>query len=382
MADSKFGYCVSKRSPETRPPTTEHFIVEDLLDFSNDGDVVVQDDVVFDDDRNTRHSNSNSNSNSCDGSSNVVVTPPGSGNSSFSGNNDAIFPSVGDVGSHRLSDTNFSGELCVPYDDLAELEWLSHFVEESFSSEDLRKSHLISGMTSAVKTWPDLTGSPEARFYNTEPLRPETTQNPIFVPEVPVPGKARSKRSRAPGNWTSRLKVLSTGSPISDSPLQIGSEMKPAKPPSKRKCGLGYGPGPGSRSGSELSSGEVRRCLHCATDKTPQWRTGPLGPKTLCNACGVRYKSGRLVPEYRPASSPTFVLTKHSNSHRKVMELRRQKEAKQQQQQQQYIHQQQYHYQQEHRQIIHPNNMIFDPPNNPDDYLIHQHTGSDYNQLT
>lgn len=70
---------------------------------------------------------------------------------------------------------------------------------------------------------------------------------------------------------------------------------------------------------------ERRRCLHCQTDKTPQWRTGPEGPKTLCNACGMRFKSGRLVPEYRPASSPSFVGSHHSNSHRKVLELRRQK---------------------------------------------------------
>ena len=58
-----------------------------------------------------------------------------------------------------------------------------------------------------------------------------------------------------------------------------------------------------------------------------------MGPKTLCNACGVRYKSGRLVPEYRPAASPTFVSSRHSNSHRKVMEMRRQKEMQRQQQQ-------------------------------------------------
>ncbi|KAL2530892.1 GATA transcription factor 1 [Forsythia ovata] len=69
-----------------------------------------------------------------------------------------------------------------------------------------------------------------------------------------------------------------------------------------------------------------RRCLHCQVDKTPQWRAGPMGPKTLCNACGVRYKSGRLFPEYRPASSPTFSGTLHSNSHRKVIEMRRQKQ--------------------------------------------------------
>ncbi|XP_048334110.2 GATA transcription factor 1 isoform X1 [Ziziphus jujuba] len=69
-----------------------------------------------------------------------------------------------------------------------------------------------------------------------------------------------------------------------------------------------------------------RKCLHCGAEKTPQWRAGPLGPKTLCNACGVRYKSGRLAPEYRPASSPTFSNDKHSNSHRKVMEMRRVKQ--------------------------------------------------------
>ncbi|KAG8042994.1 hypothetical protein GUJ93_ZPchr1158g16408 [Zizania palustris] len=59
----------------------------------------------------------------------------------------------------------------------------------------------------------------------------------------------------------------------------------------------------------------------------PQWRAGPEGAKTLCNACGVRYKSGRLLPEYRPACSPTFVNDIHSNSHRKVLEMRRKKEA-------------------------------------------------------
>ncbi|XAR62743.1 hypothetical protein NMG60_11017607 [Bertholletia excelsa] len=75
-----------------------------------------------------------------------------------------------------------------------------------------------------------------------------------------------------------------------------------------------------------VSSGIGRRCLHCQAEKTPQWRAGPMGPKTLCNACGVRYKSGRLVPEYRPASSPTFSNLLHSNSHRKIMEMRRQKQ--------------------------------------------------------
>ncbi|KAK4356376.1 hypothetical protein RND71_025347 [Anisodus tanguticus] len=67
----------------------------------------------------------------------------------------------------------------------------------------------------------------------------------------------------------------------------------------------------------------VKKCTHCEVAKTPQWREGPLGPKTLCNACGVRYRSGRLLPEYRPAASPTFIPSVHSNSHRKVVEMRK-----------------------------------------------------------
>ncbi|KAF6141636.1 hypothetical protein GIB67_001188 [Kingdonia uniflora] len=129
--------------------------------------------------------------------------------------------------------STFSDQLCVPTDDVAELEWLSNFVHDSFTDF------------------------------------PTTNLN------APL-GKAPSKRTRT--------------SPESDTPMIL------------------------------------RRCTHCASEKTPQWRTGPRGPKTLCNACGVRYKSGRLVPEYRPAASPSFVLTQHSNSRRKVLELRRQKE--------------------------------------------------------
>ncbi|XP_076948052.1 GATA transcription factor 1-like [Bidens hawaiensis] len=75
------------------------------------------------------------------------------------------------------------------------------------------------------------------------------------------------------------------------------------------------------------AAGLGRRCQHCLAEKTPQWRAGPMGPKTLCNACGVRYKSGRLVAEYRPANSPSFSVKLHSNSHRKIMEMRKKMQA-------------------------------------------------------
>ncbi|XP_065866681.1 GATA transcription factor 11 [Euphorbia lathyris] len=87
--------------------------------------------------------------------------------------------------------------------------------------------------------------------------------------------------------------------------MLLSSSIETKKPPSQQK------------------PVEIRKCTHCEVTKTPQWREGPMGPKTLCNACGVRYRSGRLFPEYRPAASPTFVPAVHSNSHRKVIEMRK-----------------------------------------------------------
>jgi hypothetical protein len=37
----------------------------------------------------------------------------------------------------------------------------------------------------------------------------------------------------------------------------------------------------------------------------------------------VRYKQGGLLPEYRPAASPTFVPSKHANLRRKVLQMHR-----------------------------------------------------------
>ncbi|KAL6658504.1 hypothetical protein ACP70R_004090 [Stipagrostis hirtigluma subsp. patula] len=69
-----------------------------------------------------------------------------------------------------------------------------------------------------------------------------------------------------------------------------------------------------------------RACSHCGNTETPQWRTGPDGPGTLCNACGIRFTAKKLLPEYRPSTSPSFKSGEHSNRHRKVVKLREKKE--------------------------------------------------------
>lgn len=45
-------------------------------------------------------------------------------------------------------------------------------------------------------------------------------------------------------------------------------------------------PPPGKRQAAS-SHGEKRstKCLGCGATETPEWRRGPMGPRTLCNAC-------------------------------------------------------------------------------------------------
>lgn len=128
--------------------------------------------------------------------------------------------------------------------------------------------------------------------------------------QVPVnyPVRARSKRRR-------RTALQSVNSCV------WGNQVKFKNTTCKKGLALLSIPMTKPKRGSSIG----RRCQHCGVDKTPQWRAGPTGPKTLCNACGVRYKSGRLLPEYRPANSPTFSADLHSNSHRKVLEMRKQR---------------------------------------------------------
>ncbi|KAJ7944206.1 GATA transcription factor [Quillaja saponaria] len=217
-----------------------------------------------------------------------------------------------------------TSELSVPADDLADLEWLSHFVEDSFSDP----SAAYPAGISMVKLNSHAEKGPE----------PETpvSHKPCF--KSPVPAKARSKRTRTGGRvWSlgspslSESSSSSSSSSNSSSPssplliytnmtqnLEQVSKLQPAKKPKKRLV---------SKMAGSAGTQTPRRCSHCGVQKTPQWRAGPLGAKTLCNACGVRYKSGRLLPEYRPACSPTFSSKVHSNHHRKVLEMRRKKEA-------------------------------------------------------
>ncbi|XP_058212583.1 GATA transcription factor 15-like [Rhododendron vialii] len=49
----------------------------------------------------------------------------------------------------------------------------------------------------------------------------------------------------------------------------------------------------GSDGGCLSEGSYVKTCADCGTTKTPLWRGGPAGPKSLCNACGIRSRKKR-----------------------------------------------------------------------------------------
>ncbi|XP_019165447.1 PREDICTED: GATA transcription factor 5-like [Ipomoea nil] len=281
---------------------SDDFSVDDLLDFS---------------DKDFSESRSSLDSEEVEGrkSSFSLVSPH------HRNYNSQTFSGTEDFGS--LS----TGQFLLPVDDMENLEWLSRIVDDSSSELSL--------------FCPNPSFQPATGTFlenRCEPVIIQAAQNIKPPLPVPVQRKQRSKRSRLSGKvWSyvapsltsessspsssygsSSLPGMSCANPVHDGDLFSSVEKPPAKK-LKRKSSVETGPGSGVTQ-------TLRRCSHCQVQKTPQWRTGPMGPKTLCNACGVRYKSGRLFPEYRPACSPTFSLEIHSNSHRKVLEMRRKKE--------------------------------------------------------
>ncbi|KAI3844748.1 hypothetical protein MKW92_029914 [Papaver armeniacum] len=222
-----------------------------------------------------------------------------------------------------------SGLLPVPDDEIAELERLSTFVEDSFSDGSisvdkdfcnnskkddscrLRRSNRVSirknsSSFSGGKTMPLSPGTadpervgskrPQSAIFSQQPTSNFTSLKScnINVENQPMPNSYITSESEY---------FAESDSPYT--PNVNGKEQKKMKKgKKKRKQQL-----PG-------------KCLHCEITKTSQWREGPMGRGTLCNACGVRYRTGRLFPEYRPKASPTFVDSIHSSSHKKVLEMR------------------------------------------------------------
>eukprot|EP00216_Chloropicon_sp_CCMP2111_P004085 CAMPEP_0198246926 /NCGR_PEP_ID=MMETSP1446-20131203/46221_1 /TAXON_ID=1461542 ORGANISM="Unidentified sp, Strain CCMP2111" /NCGR_SAMPLE_ID=MMETSP1446 /ASSEMBLY_ACC=CAM_ASM_001112 /LENGTH=366 /DNA_ID=CAMNT_0043931251 /DNA_START=805 /DNA_END=1905 /DNA_ORIENTATION=- len=75
--------------------------------------------------------------------------------------------------------------------------------------------------------------------------------------------------------------------------------------------GSSSGSGSGNAHSTGVPSTAGKCCSQCGATKTPQWREGPLGPKTLCNACGVkRVRAARAACEARQGRGASSAATK------------------------------------------------------------------------
>ncbi|RKP08576.1 hypothetical protein THASP1DRAFT_29624 [Thamnocephalis sphaerospora] len=51
-----------------------------------------------------------------------------------------------------------------------------------------------------------------------------------------------------------------------------------------------------------VSAGGAKKCMYCGCKSTPMWRRGPHGAGTLCNACGVKWKHGKILQGVTPGA--------------------------------------------------------------------------------
>ncbi|GLT69968.1 hypothetical protein SLA2020_420760 [Shorea laevis] len=63
-----------------------------------------------------------------------------------------------------------------------------------------------------------------------------------------------------------------------------------------------------SNSSNSNNNSSTRVCSDCNTTTTPLWRSGPRGPKSLCNACGIRQRKARRAMAEAAAAANGLVV--------------------------------------------------------------------------
>jgi hypothetical protein len=80
--------------------------------------------------------------------------------------------------------------------------------------------------------------------------------------------------------------------------------------------------GDGSRKAKKRGrqgSGEIIRCHQCGTHETPEWRKGPEGSRTLCNACGLFH--AKLVKKKGEAEAAEILRERREQNQTRLMSV-------------------------------------------------------------
>ncbi|KAG4104453.1 hypothetical protein H8356DRAFT_1639446 [Neocallimastix lanati (nom. inval.)] len=68
-----------------------------------------------------------------------------------------------------------------------------------------------------------------------------------------------------------------------------------------------------NQNSNSSMSGPTKCCSYCGCKSTPIWRRGPEGTGTLCNACGVKWKSGKILTN-DPPTNIKMNMNKHGST--------------------------------------------------------------------
>jgi len=103
------------------------------------------------------------------------------------------------------------------------------------------------------------------------------------------------------------LQPTTTHEPPPSPPVQKASWLKTTSK-AAQKTTLAPLPTKVKLEEEEQEEEEEKRCTHCGTNKTPEWRRGPTGPATLCNACGLKFTKTLQQERKRKFLEPSGVV--------------------------------------------------------------------------
>ncbi|TFK76368.1 hypothetical protein BDN72DRAFT_755972 [Pluteus cervinus] len=108
------------------------------------------------------------------------------------------------------------------------------------------------------------------------------------APEHPQPGLKLTAPSHYPPH------IMPEGAPklrksSYESSIYTHSSLQSPATSAARPDDNGVEDGSRKKKPKRGHNGEQYVCITCGRTDSPEWRRGPLGPKTLCNACGLRW---------------------------------------------------------------------------------------------
>ncbi|KAH8832852.1 hypothetical protein DL96DRAFT_1551943 [Flagelloscypha sp. PMI_526] len=178
------------------------------------------------------------------------------------------------------------------------------------NSDDLRnKAHPKPGGPAIVTGWrePAPLQSPSAPSPAVEP-HPHDTSNAFDASQLAesyhtLLESAKALKDMAPAEQgESRVEIMKRMIEASQRGMKVLEDLNSTAPlpapPAEKDPGMDIAADSEDGAAKDGTASVARVCLGCDATSTPEWRRGPMGPRTLCNACGLVW--AKMVKKRNP----------------------------------------------------------------------------------